>query len=70
MPTTSFACSVAPFIPPSYGANISAMPTTSFAGHSIMLASPLKESYHTVWFEYHEELISLTGRSRAQEALA
>lgn len=37
------------------------------AGDSSMLASPLKESYHTVWFEYHEELISLCGRDRATE---
>jgi pyruvate,orthophosphate dikinase len=30
-----------------------------------MLAAPLKDSYHTVWFELHEELIILSGRSRA-----
>jgi pyruvate,orthophosphate dikinase len=38
------------------------------AGDASMLASPLKGSYHTVWFEYHEELISLTGRNRADES--
>jgi len=32
-----------------------------------MLASPLQDSYHTVWFEYHEELIALTGRDRGAE---
>jgi len=37
------------------------------ADDASMLASPLKDSYHTVWFEYHEELISLTGRNRADE---
>jgi pyruvate, orthophosphate dikinase len=37
------------------------------ASDASMLASPLKDSYHTVWFEYHEDLISLTGRSRARE---
>jgi pyruvate,orthophosphate dikinase len=31
-----------------------------------MLASPLKESYHTVWFELHEELIALSGRQRTE----
>ena len=43
----------------------------AFAGgdHS-MLASPLKDSYHTVWFEFHEELIALTGRDRAIEEAA
>ena len=37
------------------------------AGERSMLASPLEESYHTVWFEYHEELIALCGRDRATE---
>jgi hypothetical protein len=37
------------------------------AGDRSMLASPLKDSYHTVWFEYHEELIALCGRDRANE---
>ena len=37
------------------------------AGDESMLASPLKDSYHTVWFEYHEELIVLSGRDRATE---
>ncbi len=37
------------------------------AGDASMLTSPLKDSYHTIWFEYHEELISLAGRSRAKE---
>jgi pyruvate,orthophosphate dikinase len=36
-------------------------------GDRSMLASPLKESYHTIWFEYHEELIALSGRDRASE---
>jgi pyruvate,orthophosphate dikinase len=34
-------------------------------GDHSMLAAPLKDSYHTVWFELHEELIILSGRSRA-----
>jgi pyruvate,orthophosphate dikinase len=36
-------------------------------GDRTMLAAPLKDSYHTVWFEYHEELIALGGRNRADE---
>ncbi len=40
------------------------------AGDEAMLASPLKDSYHTVWFELHEELILLSGRNRADEAAA
>jgi pyruvate,orthophosphate dikinase len=37
------------------------------AGDRSMIASPLKDSYHTVWFELHEELIHLAGRDRASE---
>lgn len=37
------------------------------SGDVSMLASPLKDSYHTVWFEYHEELIHLSGRDRLTE---
>ena len=37
------------------------------AGDGSMIASPLKDSYHTVWFELHEELIHLSGRNRETE---
>jgi pyruvate,orthophosphate dikinase len=40
------------------------------AGDLQMIAHPLRDSYHTVWFELHEELIRLTGRNRADEAAA
>ncbi len=40
------------------------------AGDREMVAHPLRDSYHTVWFELHEELIRLTGRNRADEAAA
>ena len=36
-------------------------------GDGSLIASPLKDSYHTVWFEFHEELIHLCGRDRATE---
>ena len=39
-------------------------------GDLSMLASPMKDSYHTVWFEFHEELIALSGRDRAEEERA
>ena len=39
-------------------------------GDHSMLAAPLKDSYHTVWFELHEELIILSGRNRAEEEAA
>ncbi len=34
------------------------------------LAAPMIDSYHTVWFEFHEELLQASGRSRAEEAAA
>ena len=40
------------------------------SGDTQMVASPLRDSYHTIWFELHEELIRLTGRNRADEAAA
>jgi len=37
-------------------------------GDGRYLASPLVESYHSIWFEWHEELIQASGRTRAQES--
>lgn len=34
------------------------------------MASPLVDSYHGVWFEFHEALIQLAGRKRADERAA
>jgi pyruvate,orthophosphate dikinase len=34
-------------------------------GDHSMVASPLKDSYHSIWFELHEELLQLCSRSRA-----
>lgn len=39
-------------------------------GDSRFVASPQVDSYHTVWFELHEELILLAGRTRADETAA
>jgi pyruvate,orthophosphate dikinase len=39
-------------------------------GDQRFVASPRVDSYHSVWFELHEELILLAGRNRADEAAA
>lgn len=40
------------------------------AGDQKFVASPIADSYHQVWFELHEELIGLLGKTRAEEAAA
>jgi pyruvate,orthophosphate dikinase len=40
------------------------------AGDPKYVASPRVDSYHGVWFELHEDLIQLAGRSRADEVAA
>ncbi|MGQ4615557.1 hypothetical protein [Nocardia sp. R7R-8] len=39
-------------------------------GDVSFVARPIADSYHTVWFEFHEELIGLVGRTREEEAAA
>ncbi len=34
------------------------------------VASPRIDSYHTIWFELHEDLILMSGRTRAEEVTA
>jgi pyruvate,orthophosphate dikinase len=36
------------------------------AGDGSMVAAPTKDSYHTVWFELHEELLILADQPRAE----
>jgi hypothetical protein len=38
------------------------------AGDTAWLARPLIDSYHTVWFELHEELIGAMGMTREEAA--
>jgi hypothetical protein len=38
------------------------------AGDSTWLTRPLIDSYHTVWFELHEELIGAVGLTREEAA--
>jgi hypothetical protein len=40
------------------------------AGETTWLARPIIDSYHTVWFELHEELIAASGLTREEEARA
>lgn len=39
-------------------------------GEYIWFARPMIDSYHTVWFEMHEDLIGLSGLTRAGESAA
>jgi pyruvate,orthophosphate dikinase len=39
-------------------------------GDTRFVASPRVDSYHGVWFELHEDLIGLAGRTRAEEVEA
>jgi pyruvate,orthophosphate dikinase len=40
------------------------------AGDLTFVSKPITDSYHTVWFELHEDLIGLAGLTRAEEAEA
>ena len=53
-----------------YVERLDAALTAVEGGDAQMVAHPLRDSYHTVWFELHEEMIRLTGRNRADEAEA
>jgi hypothetical protein len=39
-------------------------------GDTAWLTRPIVDSYHTVWFELHEELIGAAGLTRQDEAEA
>lgn len=38
------------------------------AGDMTWLSRPLIDSYHTVWFELHQELLGVTGRTRGDDS--
>ncbi|MGZ4624296.1 MAG: hypothetical protein ACXVGD_19815, partial [Blastococcus sp.] len=40
------------------------------AGDHRFVASPRVDSYHSVWFELHEDVIRLAGRTREDEVAA
>ena len=51
-----------------YSAKLQAALDKVHAGETIWLSRPLIDSYHTVWFELHEELILAAGLTREAEA--
>lgn len=53
-----------------YGARFTHALQQIQAGDTSYVARPIADSYHTVWFEFHEELIGLLGLSREEEAAA
>jgi DNA-binding MarR family transcriptional regulator len=53
-----------------YGKKLNSALAKVRAGDTIWLARPIIDSYHTVWFELHEELIAASGLTREQEARA
>jgi len=53
-----------------YGERLRCAAAAVKAGDPRYLASPRVDSYHSVWFELHEDLIRLAGRTRASEAAA
>jgi pyruvate,orthophosphate dikinase len=53
-----------------YGARLSRAIGAATGGDGRFVASPRVDSYHGVWFELHEDLIRLAGRSREEEAAA
>jgi pyruvate,orthophosphate dikinase len=53
-----------------YGTRLDRAYAQARAGDQRYVASPRVESYHTVWFELHEDLIRLSGRKRSEEVAA
>jgi pyruvate,orthophosphate dikinase len=53
-----------------YGVRLGRAIERAGAGDPRFVASPRVDSYHGVWFELHEDLIQLAGRSRADEVAA
>jgi hypothetical protein len=51
-----------------YGARLDSAYVRVGAGEHSWLLTPLIDSYHTVWFELHEELLHLAGLAREAEA--
>ena len=53
-----------------YRARLDRAAAAATAGDGRFVASPRVDSYHGVWFELHEELIRLAGRTREDEVAA
>ncbi len=54
----------------SYGKRLDAAAAEAAGGNSLYIASPRVDSYHGAWFELHEDLIRLAGKSREEEVAA
>lgn len=54
----------------SYATKLDAAYTKVQRGETTWLTRPMMDSYHTVWFELHEELIGAAGLTREGEARA
>jgi hypothetical protein len=50
-----------------YSGRLKAAVDRVVAGDEPYFTSPLVDSYHTVWFEAHEDFILTLGRDRAEE---
>ncbi|MFL5777646.1 MAG: hypothetical protein ACJ761_01770, partial [Chloroflexota bacterium] len=53
-----------------YGARLSGALDAAKGGDARYVASPRVDSYHGIWFELHEDLIQLCGRTRQEESAA
>jgi pyruvate, orthophosphate dikinase len=53
-----------------YGERLGGAAHAAAAGNGKFVASPRVDSYHGAWFELHEDLILLAGRTRADEVAA
>ncbi|MCW2650823.1 MAG: hypothetical protein QOE41_1372 [Mycobacterium sp.] len=51
-----------------YAGKLAAALANISTGETIWFTRPIIDSYHTVWFELHEELIQAAGLSREEEA--
>ncbi len=53
-----------------YGARLERAARLVGEGDHLYIASPRVDSYHSIWFELHEDLILLAGRTREEETAA
>ena len=66
-PLADQAAALAPRLAP-YGPRLAQAVAEVAGGDTRYVAHPLVDSYHSVWFELHEELLHLAGLTRADLA--
>ena len=69
MPLVARAAAAAPRLSHYPARFLHALDNIQAGDHGYFL-KPIIDSYHTIWFELHEDLIGLTNRSRLEEAAA